>query len=216
MSLTLLNISSVIFESEVTPTVFLPAVTVAPTTLTGGVTFASDASFLSSNLRFQTRFSALQADPPAATSDPPIGVYDPPFPPTYPILFSTDLYYGRDSTPVQLSMVRGDTFSFRATCAYSVTNDPVNLVGASVKFTAKYNPEDSEAAAVFQKTTANGIVIENPTEGIIAVTLQPADTNVLPNYTQILWCDIQVTDAANQILTVLRGRLKVLSGITTS
>lgn len=214
MSLSTLNISQVIFESAVSPTEFLPEFNA--TSVLNSVPIAAEVGFLDANIRFETKFASVIEDPIIAAPEPPIGAYDPPFPPVWPYLFSTDIIYGRDNVAVVLSMIRGDTFRFQATAVFEVGGTPVDLSGATIACTAKYDLFDTDLQAVFKKTTASGIIIDNPTGGVFTVTILPADTNVLPNANQSLWLDVQITTATGDILTGLRGRLNVLAAVTTS
>lgn len=137
---------------------------------------------------------------------------DPPFPPVWPRLFSTDVIYGRDHLNLQLTMVKGDTYSFDI--AVIQNGAAFNLTGCTILFTAKYNVKDS--GFVFQRSSVTGgVTITNATGGLATVAFTPANTSGLASHIIDLPYDIQVTDGSGNIYTPIRGILRVLPDVTT-
>lgn len=135
---------------------------------------------------------------------------DPPFPPVWPRLFSTDVLYGRDHLNLQLTMVRGDTYSFNI--AITQDGDPFNLTGYTLTMTTKWNVRDT--GNVFQLTSpASGIVITDAVNGLATVTVSPSHTSSLPPHVVDLRYDIQASSGST-IYTPIRGILRVLPDVT--
>lgn len=135
---------------------------------------------------------------------------DPPFPPVWPRLFSTDVLYGRDHLNLQLTMVRGDTYSFNI--AITQDGDPFNLTGYTLTMTAKWNVRDT--GNVFQLTSpASGIIITDAVNGLATVTVSPSNTSSLPPHVVDLRYDIQASSGST-IYTPIRGILRVLPDVT--
>ncbi len=137
---------------------------------------------------------------------------DPPCPPIWP--YPTGLIYSREFWGVNLRMVRGNTFKFTA----SVVIDGVlqNVAGGSFLFTAKYDFDQTDVNAVFQKTSdpSGGIEILDAATGSLQITLNPTDTIALP-YTQVdLVYDLEYTTASDEIFSILRGTLTVVPNVS--
>lgn len=113
---------------------------------------------------------------------------------------------------VNLSMTRGDTFSFTLTVTQS--GAVYNLTGCSIRMTAKYDPADVDASKVFVRTIGSGITVASPATGIAVVALAAASTSSLPAVPVPLFYDIQVTDGSSNIFTVVSGTLTVLPDIS--
>ena len=114
---------------------------------------------------------------------------------------------------MNLSMIRGNSKLF----AFPLTNsdgDPIDLTGATVTMTAKAAYTDTDAAAVFQKTEADGITVVSALNGVITVDLDPADTSSLTGKVNRLIYDIQVQDADDRVSTPVRGKLVVQPDVT--
>lgn len=106
----------------------------------------------------------------------------------------------------KLEMYRGDDREF----TFTLTEDggPMDLTGASLRFTAKRAASDADLVAVITKTTASGIVTDaDPTTGIAVATVAMADTTALNRTTTLVW-DLQVT-RGGRTRTVLTGTLLV-------
>lgn len=138
---------------------------------------------------------------------------DPPFPPTYPYLFSTTVLYGRELMNQTLNMVRGDTFEFQVNVIRN--GSAVDLTSCTVWMTAKWKAEDLDAAAIFSiDSTGSDVVISDPTNGIVQITIVPAKTVSLPGRVVHLAYDVQYKDTSSKIYTPLRGRLVVTPDVT--
>ena len=138
---------------------------------------------------------------------------DPPFPPTYPYLFSTAVLYGRELMNQTLDMVRGDTYEFQANIIRN--GSAVNLTGCTVWMTAKWKAEDLDAAAVFSiDSTGSDVVISDPTNGVVQITIVSAKTRTLPSRVVRLPYDIQYKDTSSKIYTPIRGILVVSPDLT--
>lgn len=91
-----------------------------------------------------------------------------------------------EQCPARLEMRRGDTTIFyftsvRVTDATTnpVTTTPWDLTSATIYFTAKEDPQDSDADAVFQKSTSSGITITSAANGLYYVKIASSDTSGL-------------------------------------
>ena len=104
--------------------------------------------------------------------------------------------------PVQIEMVRGDTFEFVATF-----DDLVADLSASA-FTVK--PLNG-GAAVVSKTLANG-GITKVASGIYDVKVDPADTTSVAPGTY--GYDFEITTADGDVHTIMLGMISVIQDIT--
>lgn len=117
-----------------------------------------------------------------------------------------------------LTMVRGDTFEFDA--SVTLNGSALDLTGAGVKFTAKYNLTDADPG-VLQVATGqgavplSGITVATPANGVAHVCLAPNKTSALASHTLLLFYDLQVTLADGSIRTVSTGQLKIIPDVTT-
>lgn len=94
---------------------------------------------------------------------------------------------------------------------------PFDLTGSTIYFTAKESPDDLDANAVFQKSTAGGIVITDAPNGIAQVTIDPADTTSLKldkDRLKILFWDVKVITTSLDAFVVGKGDLRVLAPVT--
>jgi hypothetical protein len=92
--------------------------------------------------------------------------------------------------------------------------DPYDLDGKTIWFTAKRNKSDSDASAVFQKKTGDGIEIDSTDSNIAYVSIDSADTADVES--SGLYCDVQVKNEAGKVFTVWKGLLPVESDVTQS
>lgn len=114
-----------------------------------------------------------------------------------------------------LTMTRGDS----ATWTVTLSGLPsTGVTGGQFTFTVKKSLSTSDAAAVLQKTLANGISVTNPgsgtTSATVLITVQPSDTLALANAEQLLLWDLQYVDANGTKTTVLSGYLTVEPEVT--
>jgi hypothetical protein len=147
---------------------------------------------------------------------------DPPYPIAYPFPFSSGLIYGRDNLSVNLTVFRGDTYSFNITVQNN--SAPVDLTGAVLIMTAKYRYQDVDANAVFQlkssgtyDTTKGSITVTTPLAGQASVILLPPATLPLAPHLVNLVYDIQMVQGGNTY-TIVAGTLSIRpdATITTS
>lgn len=139
----------------------------------------------------------------------------PPSPPVYPILFSSDIVYGREHFSVDLKMIRQDTYS--RTLNVIQDGQYFDLTDCDIRMTFKWAYTDDDADAVFVLTTDtdDGIVITSPTTGEFVFTILPEDTEDLPAHTVRLLYDAQVTDTQGNVYTVAIGHLMVVPDVST-
>lgn len=105
-----------------------------------------------------------------------------------------------------LTVIRGD--DFRAIVTLQNTNqDPFDLTGYTVK--AQVRPTtDLEAplTAEFEAT-----IVDPPTDGIIHLHLDHTDTATMTG--DGVW-DVQVTDADDNVTTIVRGAVTLIPDVT--
>lgn len=110
-----------------------------------------------------------------------------------------------------LTMYRGDDRDFTITATED--GSPLDLTGATVRFTAKRDAVDADDAAVIAKTSDTGIAIdEDPTTGVAVITIEAADTEDLRASATLVY-DVQVT-RGGRTLTVLAGHLAVIADVS--
>ena len=117
----------------------------------------------------------------------------------------------------QLEMVRGDQRDVIVPVVQvtGTSTSAANLTGKRVIMTAKYDYTDSDANAVFQKTTGGGgIVVATATNGTATVTIDSDDTSGLPAMVTKLFWDVQVDDNPGAPVTVDKGVLTVYPDVT--
>ena len=140
------------------------------------------------------------------------GVAQPPFPPVYPVLFSSDLVYGREHFSADMKMIRGDTYSRQ----FIVFQDGqyFDLSECSVRMTFKWAFDDSDADAFLILTEGNGITVTSATNGTFTFQIEPEDTEDLPPRLVELLFDAQVTDSLGNVYTVAYGKLIILPDVS--
>lgn len=117
-----------------------------------------------------------------------------------------------------LTMVRGDTRTVTETVGPTGL-DSNGISGWSFWFTAKYDPNDADANAVFQKVPADWalqVAGDATTAGVILCTINPNDTLSLPAYRVVLFYDVQAKDTSGHIFTIDSGDLTVVADVTIS
>lgn len=95
-------------------------------------------------------------------------------------------------------------------------NQPLNLTGASIWFTAKRRYSDTDADAIIQKTVGDGITVDNAAGGLAHVTLLPEDTFDLPFYRQTFRYDVKVKSSDGISAIVARGQLTIEPAVTSA
>lgn len=102
----------------------------------------------------------------------------------------------------QLSLTRGDSQTYTLTFK-DANGSPYCLKNWAVKFTLKTNPDLTDAQASLQKIVTSFSDSTGGTSGVAQISLLPADTvNLEPQKYDF---DIQVTTAANENYTVMKG-----------
>lgn len=106
-------------------------------------------------------------------------------------------------------LVRGDDWTIKLTITSG--NSAVDITGYSYYFTLKDNIDDLDAAAALQVTAT--ATAPDSSSGIIYIVATNAETDGLEanktyNY------DIQQTDLAGNISTLLIGKVKVVKDVT--
>jgi hypothetical protein len=114
-------------------------------------------------------------------------------------------------------MYRGDTPEW-ALAVVDANGDPFSLTGWTVRMTAKRNPADSDAEAVFRLSTdpaEPGITVTNAAGGLATVQPLRTSTNTLTADTTVVW-DVQVAKDGSPDLTftVDSGTLLIRRDIT--
>jgi hypothetical protein len=111
------------------------------------------------------------------------------------------------------TMYRGDTVKLNLAVT---SNDVVfDLTDCNLWMTAKYLYADADAAAIFQKTTGGGgILVTSALSGRAQITIDPEDTDDLPNSKTAILYDVQLEDADGLIFTIAYGTITVLPDVT--
>lgn len=119
---------------------------------------------------------------------------------------------------MNIQATRGDTAIFDVTVTrfnpVTEEDEIVNLTGAKAWFTVKRNRNDVDANAVVQRNSElnPSEVLITPVQGLIQVTLLPADTQDLKD--RWLRYDVQVKEASGVVTTVASGRLELIHDAT--
>ena len=114
-----------------------------------------------------------------------------------------------------LEATRGDDETYELTIL-AADQQPVNLTGAQLWFTAKRSHHHSDAEAIIRKTIGAGITVVDAAAGRADVKVDAADTAGLPaDQLQLVW-DCQLKDASGQVSTVDSGRLVIVPDVTVA
>lgn len=99
--------------------------------------------------------------------------------------------------------------------AVTKSGNPVNLTGATLRFTAKLDKADPDADAVIAKvsTDSSQIEITDAVNGLATVHILPADTFDLEDVS-VLFYDAQVVDGTGAVYTLAEGKIKVILDVT--
>ena len=87
---------------------------------------------------------------------------------------------------------------------------PLDLSGATIKFTLKKSPADPATETLLSKSVGSGITVVDSAAGSITIDFVPADTNDLDAMLPLTF-DIEVTSGGKKS-TVERGVFTVSSG----
>jgi hypothetical protein len=113
----------------------------------------------------------------------------------------------------QLSLTRGDSQTYTLTFK-DANGSPYCLKNWAVKFTLKTNPDLPDAQASLQKIVTSFSDSTGGTSGVAKIALLPADTENLDP--QKYDFDVQVTTAANENYTVMKGVFTLEYDVTRS
>lgn len=114
-----------------------------------------------------------------------------------------------------LRATRGDDEVYQLTIR-DANEQPVDLTGASLWFTAKRSFEHSDAEAVLQKTIGAGITLVDAVAGRADVKIDAADTAGLEARPVPLVWDCQLRSASGDVSTVDAGVLVVEPDVTVA
>jgi hypothetical protein len=118
---------------------------------------------------------------------------------------------------IKISMSRGDTRTIPIIAKYPDTDTVINLTDATVWFTAKRSPADTDADAIFQLNSAGlGITIDDEENGLATATIDPADTSDLSATLYTLVYGVQVVESDGTVITTQSGPLIVSPDVTVS
>lgn len=161
---------------------------------------------------------------PTSTTLPP-GTVDPALPPGLPVApvsgsgittgTAVTEIYARDHMNRKISFVRRDTYPVSGVVWNVRAGAPQDLSGGRLLFTAKWDYKDTSAVITRSSDPSDGILFTSPTTGEWEMTILPAQTAGLPNVTLRLVYDLQFTDAAGAVSTVMRGPLVILPDVST-
>lgn len=105
-------------------------------------------------------------------------------------------------------LYRGDSREYVLTFTDS-NGDPISITDWKIYFTLKKNEYDSDEDAVLKKDITEHT---SPATGVTKFTIVPADTNeIAPGEYSY---DIQAKKKNGDIITVVKGKLKILTDIT--
>lgn len=114
---------------------------------------------------------------------------------------------------LDIQMFQDNTLGF--TCTVLVNGSAFDLTGITAcTMTAKYRTSDT--TYVFQKSIGDGITISAPSTGVIAIQIEPEDTEGLLFGNQdfvMLQYEVRIT-MLTATYTVLAGNLKVYESVT--
>ena len=115
---------------------------------------------------------------------------------------------------MKLEMYRGDGAVFDLECLQR-DGSPLDISTGTLFFTAKSTARYTDAEAVFQKTTGDGIAITNGPLGLATVTLAASDTADAYAPQWYKW-DLQFVSSGGIPTTLLAGDLLLRPDITRS
>jgi len=105
-------------------------------------------------------------------------------------------------------LYRGDSREYNLTFTDG-TGGAINIEGWKVYFTVKKNYSDSDSQAIIRKDVT---VHDDPINGKTKIVLLPVDTDHL--IPARYYYDIQIKRGAEDILTVLQGKIKIKADVT--
>lgn len=110
------------------------------------------------------------------------------------------------ATNQSLEIVRGNDKTWNL--VFDDGTDPINITGATIRFTVKANKKDTDSEALIQKTITSHT---DAAAGETSIVLTQADTTIEPGE---YFYDIQYETSGGVVTTVLLGTLEVQQNIT--
>jgi hypothetical protein len=109
------------------------------------------------------------------------------------------------ATDRNFEMFHGDTFRMAFAVIDYDTQLPVDITASSLTMTAKAKVKDTDAKAVFRKTslTGGGITIPDPVLGKVLVEIVPQDTSSVAQKETELYADVKIHMADGQVYTLV-------------
>jgi len=123
--------------------------------------------------------------------------------------------YGRDFLNLNLKMVRANDYSFNIQVI--LNGNAVNCTGGSLRFTAKWKPQDTDGNEIFTVTSpSSGIAWINQSLGTATITIARSLTNInaIPFHKVDPVYDLQYTDSGGHVFTVMYGTLTIVPNIS--
>lgn len=117
-----------------------------------------------------------------------------------------------------LTAIRGDTNEYDVTVTRKDdqgVDQPLNLTGATLKFTVKRSLRDADTDLVLQKTVGAGITVTAPLTGECTLRLDPADTASLPAPRSFHY-DLELTETDGRVTTTALGLLRLSADVEQS
>lgn len=108
------------------------------------------------------------------------------------------------------TLTRGDTFIHRITVK-KTDETAKDITGATVRYTLR--TFGTAGAQILQKTVGNGIQLTTPMDGILDVTLAPAETAMLMPGQRYVY-DCEVTTLAGEVGTVQTGTVNIVEDVS--
>jgi hypothetical protein len=149
--------------------------------------------------------SASGGGPSPTSIDPPI---------VYTFCNATQPY-GRDFLNLNLKMIRANDYSFNIQVILS--GNPVNCTGGFLRMSAKWQPTDTDGNEIFAvESPSSGITWINQSQGTANILIARDLTNIpaVPYHRIDVPYDVQLTNAAGQVQTVMYGTLTILPNIS--
>jgi len=115
-------------------------------------------------------------------------------------------------------MIRGDTFKLRVDVKDQFGASK-NITGFKVWFTVKNQVNEPDTLAVFKAASDDGsghVTIVNASLGQVRCVMPSLFTQQLADAETVLFYDVQLRDASDEIITIEKGQLLVEPDVTRS
>lgn len=122
-----------------------------------------------------------------------------------------------------LTLQKGDTGPLVVTVGHATLGtsglNPYHTGSGHLYFYGKLSVQDTDSAAIFQKTLSSGITVttdgSNTVDGVVSITLAPSDTTALPDFPITLYCSLKGYDGTNEYTIVSDVLLNVRTQATS-